>query len=141
MDLNLEPSELLTYAVTRAGTKWAHGQFVPIVTAVRTHPIRIEVLRLLPELRTALNKVRRDIDFRSCRHKKFAQIIIIDRLACHKPKRRIKPKSLIDDFPSVSVLRKGIHRGNCRPRQTIEFSAKRDSRLGMLGQQIPEPVE
>src|SRR5260370_42154098 len=124
MDLNLEPSELLTYAVTWAGAERAHRQFVPIVAAARTHPIGIKVVWLLPELRAALNKVRRDIDFRSCRHKKFAQMIVIDCFAGHKPKRRIKPKGLVDNFPSVRVLRKGIHDGNCQPRQTIELRGK-----------------
>src|ERR1700722_2813778 len=96
-------------AVSRASRKRQQRQRMTLLRLSEIEPIRVELIRILPEGRVPLDEIGWDVNLRAGRNEIVTEPIVSQRSTRHEPACRIKTQRLFQHLARIS-----------KPRQVIE---------------------
>src|SRR5437667_6270433 len=106
-----------------------------------TKAIWIEAIRILPEGRVPLDEVGWNINFGSGGNEIVTEVVVFQRLARHQPAGWIQAQRLFDDLPRIGESRQIVKLRGLAPEEVVEFVRQLLLDVGVLGNQIPGPVQ
>src|SRR6266511_5265533 len=101
LELHLHDREVVADALPRAAAERPVLEPVPALGLLRREAVRVETLRVVPEIQVALGDVRAEVDVLARLDPVAVDHVVLDRGPQVHPDRRIHAQRLLDHAPGV----------------------------------------